>query len=135
MLVYVRHPESSIPVILKPLREFGECSGLRVSFCKSYLFPMGALTGDQTDVLPIVGLPWVAGDLGYSGIRLAHTADENYDLNHGRVLKGLRTSKRFWEELLLSLMGRAAITKKVILPRCLYGLQNMLYEVPTSHFA
>ncbi|KAJ1189970.1 hypothetical protein NDU88_006711 [Pleurodeles waltl] len=91
VLAYVQHPESLISVLLKALGEFGECSGLRVSFRKSYLFPMGALVGDLTDALPMVGLQWGAGGLRYLVIRLAHTADECYDLKYGRVLEGLRT--------------------------------------------
>ncbi|KAJ1216371.1 hypothetical protein NDU88_003974 [Pleurodeles waltl] len=130
ILVYVQHLESSIHVLLKALGEFGECSGR-----KSYLFSMGALARDRTNALPMVGLPRGAEGLQYPGIRLAHTADEYYDLKHGRVLQGLRTSVRFWKELLLSVMGRVAITKMVILPHCLYGLQNTLYEVPGLHFA
>ncbi|KAJ1104098.1 hypothetical protein NDU88_001513 [Pleurodeles waltl] len=95
---------------------------------------MGAIAREWIDDLPSVGLSWGAEGLRYPGIRLTHTADKYYDLNHGRLLKGLRTSVRFWKELPLSLIGRGAITKMVILLRCLYGLQNALYEVRRSHF-
>ena len=53
----------------------------------------------------------------------------------GKIIQGLKGSIAFWNKLPLSVMERVALSKMVLLPRCLYALQNSNCLIPRSTFA
>ena len=122
-LIYVTKPAESIELLMSVMKEFGQSSGLQVNGKKkSVVFPMGN-TVKQLDTLPIEeGLKWEK----HHWMQITHDPEEQYQLNMGRVITGLRNSTQFWNKLPLSVMGRVALSKMVLLPRCLYVLQNSM---------
>lgn len=75
-LVYLRHPGTAVPELLRELTIFVEFSGLCLNSGKSKLFPMGSLRDTVERELPMVGLSWVADTVHYLGVRLAHTSED-----------------------------------------------------------
>ena len=66
----------------------------------------------------------------YLDIQIASTLENQYNLNMGRVIQELKRFKLFWNKLPLSVMGRVALNKMVLLPRCLYTLENLCCRIP-----
>ena len=116
------------------MKEFGDISGLYVNAAKSLLFPMGTLAAIGPGDLPNLGLTWELNNVRYLGIKIAHNEEDSNAFNIGRVVEGLKPTIRFWNTPSLSLMGRVALAKMVVLPRCLYVLQGTIYEIPQTYF-
>ena len=128
-LFYLTQPMCSLPKLLEGLEKFGKVSGLKINQTKSLIFPLGALRDTPIADLPVLPIRWETESFKYLGVMVAQTPSKRLQYNIIKVLEKLGASVRFWNTLPLSVMGRVAITKMVVLPRCMYS-STRLTESP-----
>mgnify|MGYP002804442140 CR=1 FL=1 len=116
------------------MTEFAMVSGLKVNRQKTKVFPLARLADRPYTALPDVGLTWETKEFRYLGIRIEHWEQLQYDLNMGRVLTGLHNSIALWNKLPLSVIGMVAVSKMVVVPRCMYVLQNSMCDIGKKTF-
>lgn len=133
-LFYVVSPCEAIPKLLQLLDLFATYSGLCLNRRKSLVIPLAGLREHGLEGLPKLGLRWEMDHFWYLGVQVEHGDAKILQMNMNRVIEALRHSVEFWNTLPLSLLGRIAVAKMVVLPRCLYALQNTLCNVPKKVF-
>lgn len=70
-------------------------------------------------------LKWADGTVQYFGIWLSRNVQELWNTNYGRAVTWLEGKVETWSRLPLSLAGRIAIAKMIILPKFLYLFINL----------
>lgn len=70
-------------------------------------------------------LCWAEGPVKYLGIWLSRDVQELWNMNIGRTITWLEGKINQWSILPLTLAGRIAVAKMVVLPKCLYIFVNV----------
>ncbi|KAJ1162212.1 hypothetical protein NDU88_002685 [Pleurodeles waltl] len=125
--IYVTDPGRSVPRLLHLMARYGEVSGLHVNRPKTVLFLLvfTIRMAEKEDAnIPDIGLLWEKEQFCYPGMQMTHDTLLQYELKMGKVFRDLEISVKFWNKLLLSVLGRVALSKIVILPRSLYSMQH-----------
>ena len=95
MYIYVTDPTESIGQLMGIMREFGLASGLHINRNKTVVFPLGNTRGLDDRIPTGEGLSWEKHHFRYLGIQITRDPEEQYHLNMGRVITGLRNSIQF----------------------------------------
>lgn len=125
ILLFVRKPEENLPSLMREVVRFGTHSGLAINWSKSEIF---ALTPTARPVDIEFALKWCTEPPRYLGIYLHCEAAEVIRLNYGPVITHLTEQISRWIKLPLSIAGRIAIIKMIILPKLLYLFLNIPIE-------
>ena len=120
ILLYICNAHRNMPRILTLLDEFGALSGLRVNWSKTSAFWIVARHPWETLDVRLSSLTWEPETFRHLGVNIYR---KSTDIMEGNVKPAIRILKRdieFWRVLLLSAIGRVALSKMVSLPRLLY---------------
>ncbi|KAJ1162138.1 hypothetical protein NDU88_002614, partial [Pleurodeles waltl] len=96
---------------------FGNFSGVTINWSKSMILPLTSSVERFDSQYPLV---WAEGPVRYLGIHLCCDKDALCLANYGAALTWLEEKVEVWSTLPLSLTGRIAIAKMVVLPKFLY---------------
>ncbi|KAJ1118913.1 hypothetical protein NDU88_007100 [Pleurodeles waltl] len=132
LLIFLDDVHRDLPPTQHLLSQFGELSGLRVNWGKTGLFPLNATVAPP---LELGNVQWVPRCLSYLGVKIFHDPQDIIDSNIGGSLRSLRSNMAFWQTLPLSVAGRVAILKMVVLPRLLYHFTVLPVRIPNPIFA
>ena len=121
-----------LPDLYDLLDLFALMTGLHVDWGKSCIFPLREAEQAEMREPEPRQLSWFPRTFHYLGIRIYHMDKDLLDGNHKR--SALRQSMGFWTKLLLSPMGRASITKMLLLPRHLYIFPTLPIIAPRTFF-
>lgn len=133
ILLYLRYITANNSPLPEIFATFEHISGLTIHQNKSFAF----IFQDRPDLDAIqfgtYSFPVTHHTFKYLGIQVYRDHTDQIDGNIGCAITSLRTSVTFWPSLPLSIMGRIAISKMVMLPR-LYYFINLLVLLPQSIF-
>lgn len=122
IMLLVRRLEENLSLLLCEITRFGVQSGLVINCSKSELF---ALIPSAVQLDVEFPMKWCTDPPKYLGITLHTTNTEVIRLNYGPVISRLTDQVERWIKLPLSIAGRIAIIKMVVLPRFLYLFLNI----------
>ena len=134
LLIYIKNPATDTYNIAHMLSNFHKASGLRVNWQKSCMYPLLPLTPEFPILVSGTPLLWQAHTFRYLGINIYHASQDLLDSKLTRAVAALRKQVKFWLTLPLSVVGRIALSKMVMLPRLLYYLTNLPLILPASFF-
>lgn len=122
ILLFITHPQSTIPVLLNKINLFGTFSGYRINWTKSVLMPMFA-----DDTTSLVNFPFTinSNKFTYLGIEVTKHYTYLFQENYLPLVERLRSKLLFWDTLPISLIGRINAIKMIFLPQLLYLFQNI----------
>ncbi|XP_069507981.1 aquaporin-10 isoform X1 [Ambystoma mexicanum] len=121
--LYVREPDTQLGPVLETVHEFAEYSGYKTNRSKSEIFPLSPATRCPTNTH---SLKWSPDGIRYLGVMVSGNKASLLLNNHDSLLDTMAAKLRFWAKLPISLIGRVAVLKMVILPKLLYIFANVL---------
>lgn len=129
--LYLRNPAENLNPLLRGILRFGGLSGININWTKSSLLPM-------TDIRQAIDLEfplhWAPNEMKYLGIWLSRDIDTIMKMNYGRLVNWLEDRIKYWVTLPLSLTGRIAILKMIVLPKFLYLFSNIPVPLTKAFF-
>lgn len=112
-ILYVRKPHINLEPLIRETIRFGLLSGLKINWGKSVIFPLYTCTAQSTCEFP---LEWCSESTKYLGIHIHLDSSQVISLNYGRAIDSLATQIEKWIALPLSMTGRIALIKRIVLP-------------------
>lgn len=109
-----------------------DLSGLHINWEKSEIFPLTDTTSAGPGEYP---LTWCDDSVKYLGVHIHRDRDRVLQLNYGPVMEKLEANIERWLQLPLSVAGRIAIIKMVVLPQFLYLFVNIPIPLFNGFFA
>lgn len=130
VILYVRQPQQNLAPLIREVIRFGLFSGLHINWNKSVIFPLTTGTKQWELEFPLL---WCADSTKYLGIHIHLDKNQIIRLNYGPAMDTLTSRVDAWIRLPLSIAGRAAIIKMVVLPKFLSLFNNIPIPL-TNHF-
>ena len=132
VVLFVSHPERTLPPLLDLIKMFGGLSGYTINWDKSEFMPLnGGMTSQFLENLPFR----IATDqIEYLGLTIPKNPNLIYKTNYLKAIEKLKSNIETWRLLPLSMIGRVNAIKMVTLPRLLYLFQNLPIFLPKTFF-
>lgn len=131
MLLFLRDTSHSLLEVMSIIKLFGHYSGLTINWSKSALM---VLDGDHGVALPDhCPIPLVTS-FKYLGIQVAPRIGDYCSLNIYPLLSRFRDKINTWNNLKMSLAGKANLIKMILMPQLLYFLHNTPVVIPLKIF-
>ena len=132
VILYIRDPSTSIPELLKVLKDFGVASGYKVNESKSEALMLnGCWPSELSDK---VKFNWSPQGFRYLGIIISLNASQLYNLNYVKLIEQIQKDLERWELLPLSFFGRIETVRTNILPRLLYLFLSLPIWISAAKF-
>uniref|UniRef100_A0A672H0D0 Reverse transcriptase domain-containing protein n=1 Tax=Salarias fasciatus TaxID=181472 RepID=A0A672H0D0_SALFA len=129
LLLSVSKAETTIPLILELLKQFGEISGYKLNLHKSELLSLNL----PDSALQSIALPFKIAR--HSFIYLSVMVTRNFcDLFKNNLDKLQKMNLDKWNKIRLTLWGRVNVIKMVVSPQFNYPLMMLPVTVPPSIF-
>lgn len=122
MLLFMGDPSHSLPGIMSIITQFGHYSGLIINWSKSALM---LLDEDQEVELPDSCPIPVVASFKYLGVRISPRLREYSSLKINPLLSRFQDKINTWNNLKMSLAGKANLIKMILMPQLLYFLHNL----------
>lgn len=129
MLLYLQDPGASLSTAFWLIQEFGDYSGFRINWSKSFLFAI-----DDTVSVPADSPIQLSQSFKYLGVVIQLPISGYLDLNLRPVMEALREKVQRWRNMPLTVMGRINLIKMIFLPKLLYVLSNASVYVSVKLF-
>ena len=117
---------------MREIVRIGGVSGLHINWMKSELFLLTAVTKQVQSEFPMA---WCEDSTSYLGIVIHRDKEQILQLNYGPAIAKLTTQIERWIRLPISMAGRIAIIKMVVLPRFLYLFSNIPIPLTNAFFS
>lgn len=130
--LYMVHPEENLSPMIREVMHYGALSGVNTKWRKSVLFP---LTKSTRQFDPDYPLTWATGPVRYLGIWLSQDVNLLWSENYGRTVMWIEGKIKTWRTLPLSMAGRIALAKMIVLPKLLYLFVNLPIPLPKCFLA
>lgn len=132
VVLFLSHPEESVPLLLELINKFGELSGYTINWDKSeFLSLKNNLSPNFVNSLPF---HIVTDKIKYLGLVIPKDPKQIYKLNYLNMLEKLKSNIETWRLLPLSMIGRVNAIKMMALPRFLYLFQSLPIFIPKTFF-
>ncbi|GFZ13032.1 hypothetical protein Acr_23g0014170 [Actinidia rufa] len=112
LILLSRGDPTSVSLIMGKLKQFGDCSGLKISLSKSSLYTAGISPGDLETIKGITGFPQGAFPFKYLGIPVA--ASRLTITQFSPLIDKISDYISAWAGASLSYAGRAELIKSVL---------------------
>lgn len=132
VLLFIKHPLTSIPRLMQCLKDYGDISGYKINQNKSEAMMISGKWPNQLDEM--VSFHWSKQGFRYMGIIITPDNGQLYDSNYTKLIKQIKNDLERWEVLPLSFFGRIETIRMNVLPRLLFLFQSLPVRVPTSVF-
>lgn len=108
------------------LDEFAKLSGLKINFEKSIAYKIGGLRNEHIIYHPVKDILWSDQPISTLGVIIPiHYRENVFNLNYGPAIKSIENKLKIWSQRDLTLMGKAAIIKSLILGKLIYLFSNL----------
>jgi hypothetical protein len=111
-----RYETGSLRALRNNLDNFSTISGLKCNFDKTMIMPIGAV--DDIDNIDTAGFTKV-DNITLLGLEISKDAD-NFENSFRKIYTKIQNLVRFWERFHLSLPGRIAVLKTLLIPQINY---------------
>lgn len=131
LLIYLDQVPTSLPIVLKILKEFGSISGCKINVGKSSILPLKALM-NTSNTNHHSGIP-IVSHFRYWGIDIYSSLDEIVTRNYRKLFKSITEDLDRCSKLTISLAARISIVKMNLLPRVTF-YSSMLQKPPSAGY-
>ena len=132
VVLFVSHPERSVPSLLELINTFGGLSGYTINWDKSeFMLLNGKVSSEFLKSLPF---RTAVNQIEYLGLTIPKDPKLIYKANYLKAVEKLKSNIETWRLLPLSMIGRVNAIKMVTLPRLLYLFQNLPIFLPMAYF-
>ncbi len=122
VLIFLSEPEKSVPALIELINWFSTFSGYKVNLTKSEAMPLGTLIS-KPNTVPCFPFKWSPLGFVYLGISISTSLKQMYESNFVPLFEKIRQDLERWNSLPVSLLGRIAIVKMIVLPKLLYPIR------------
>ena len=116
------------------LNYFESFSGCRINMSKSEAINIGSLKNSEEKPFEERGLTWRSRTFKALGVTFSLQTKSLYELNYPMKLKKIEQVMNCWKQRSLSLIGKIAVVKSLLLPQLLYLFSVLCIDVPKSFF-
>uniref|UniRef100_A0A3B4X097 Reverse transcriptase domain-containing protein n=1 Tax=Seriola lalandi dorsalis TaxID=1841481 RepID=A0A3B4X097_SERLL len=132
LLLYISDPYTSVPPLLKCLKEYSAVSGYKLNYTKSEILPLNI---QDNNIRALTDpLKWCNSGFKYLGIQIGKPDGHIFKQNYIKLLEQTKCNLQRWMDLPLSLIGRINTIKMNILPKFTYLFQCLPINVAKSFF-
>lgn len=132
VLLFIKHPLTSIPRLMQNLKEYGDISGYKINQNKSEAMMITGIWPKQLN--DMVSFHWSKQGFRYLGIIITLETTRLFEANYKKLFDQIRRDLTRWEVLPLSLFGRVETIRMNLLPRFLFLFQSLPIKIPISTF-
>ncbi len=132
ILLFIKHPLTSIPRLMQCLKEYGDISGYKINQNKSEAMMISGIWPKQLNEM--VSFHWSKQGFRYLGIIITPKTTRLFEANYNKLINQIKSDLVRWEVLPLSLFGRVETVRMNLLPRFLFLFQSLPIRVPISTF-
>uniref|UniRef100_A0A3B3HAI8 Reverse transcriptase domain-containing protein n=1 Tax=Oryzias latipes TaxID=8090 RepID=A0A3B3HAI8_ORYLA len=128
VLLFTPNSQSSICQIISLINRFSSVSEYSINWSKSTILPINC------NYLNPSSIKIQTGNIKYLGINISCRLSDLLKLNHTQLLKTTEADLTRWKTLPISLIGRVAAIKMMILPKINYLFSMIPSKPPTTWF-
>lgn len=132
IILTLTQPRISLPNLQAELDLYRSLSGYKINATKSEALPINIPAQEIQHLQQCFPYHWNDLSLKYLGIQITSSYSTLYRANYPPLLKNIRDLLRKWKTHHISLLGRIASVKMVILPKLLYLFQTLPIPVPSA---
>jgi hypothetical protein len=125
VLLYLQHSNNSLLQVIRILESFSKVSDYSLNWSKSTVLSINCSLENS------LNLQMQSGNIKYLGITVSNKLTDLLKLNHAPLLNRIEEDLERWKSLPITLMGRVASIKMMVLPRINY-LFSMVPNKPSS---
>uniref|UniRef100_A0A3B4T4G4 Reverse transcriptase domain-containing protein n=1 Tax=Seriola dumerili TaxID=41447 RepID=A0A3B4T4G4_SERDU len=115
LLLYISDPYTSVPPLLKCLKDYSAVSGYKLNYTKSEILPLNI---QDNNIRALTDpLKWCNSGFKYLGIQIGKSDGHIFKQNYIKLLEQTKLNLQKWMDLPLSLIGRINTIKMKILPK------------------
>uniref|UniRef100_A0A3B3B8H2 Reverse transcriptase domain-containing protein n=1 Tax=Oryzias melastigma TaxID=30732 RepID=A0A3B3B8H2_ORYME len=134
ILIYLSKPDSSFPVLMSALADFGLLSGYKINVNKTQVINFN-YTPSQI-IKKTYEINWNSDSLTYLGVILPKDIIRLKNINYDSLLSKIKADVRRWNLIpFMNISSRIEAVKMDILPRFLYLFQTLPVELTDQDFA
>lgn len=130
--IYMMDPEANFDPLMREVIRYSGLTGININWSKSTMLP---LTDSTVRCHTEFQIDWAEGEVKYLGIKVSRTVHDIWLSNFGVAMDWLEGKVKKWKSLPLSLMGRIALAKMVVVPKFLYLFINIPLPLTMAFFA
>uniref|UniRef100_A0A672HPP6 Reverse transcriptase domain-containing protein n=1 Tax=Salarias fasciatus TaxID=181472 RepID=A0A672HPP6_SALFA len=132
VLVTLRDPGSSVPLLMKMLKTYGEYSGYVLNIHKTQVMIFN-YTPTQ-ELIQKYSFNWHSPHIKYLGVNIPKNLSLLFDINYKDISQKIYNNLDGWDLLPLDFGGRIRAVKMNILPKLLYLFLSLPVEIPHKQF-
>uniref|UniRef100_A0A8C5Q8T9 Reverse transcriptase domain-containing protein n=1 Tax=Leptobrachium leishanense TaxID=445787 RepID=A0A8C5Q8T9_9ANUR len=125
VLLSLTSPITTLPNLLKALKDYGRVSGYKLNADKSEVLDLTLAEEERAVMRDRFPFRWCHPSMGSLGTQLTPTWGQLYKANYGVLLPTLHAMLAAWSQLHLSLFGRIYAIKMTLLPKLLYLFRTL----------
>uniref|UniRef100_A0A8C5QIU9 Reverse transcriptase domain-containing protein n=1 Tax=Leptobrachium leishanense TaxID=445787 RepID=A0A8C5QIU9_9ANUR len=129
VLLSLTSPITTLPNLMRALRDYGRISGYKLNADKSEVLDLNLTEEERAVVRDRFPFRWCRSSMGSLGTQLTPTWEQLYSANYGVLLPSLHTLLSTWSHLNLSLFGRIYAVKMTLLPKLLYLFRTLTIPI------
>ena len=133
IILTLTQPRISLPNLHAELDKYGSLSGYKTNASKSAAIPINIAEAEVHHLQSNFPYTWESSSLKYLGIHITPSFSSLYQVNFPPLYRTIRGLLQKWKAHHISLLGRVAVIKMVILPKLLYLFQTLPIPIPYAH--
>lgn len=132
VIVYLRRPNESLPLLINLLESYGRLSGYKVNISKTQILAINY--SPAKEIKETFNFNWKLKKIEYLGVTITKTLSKLYMANYIKINQEMQKDIERWSILMLDFSSKIEIIRMNVLPRLLYLFQSVPIEVPQSQF-
>ncbi len=133
VLIYLAQPNTSLPVLMSTLEEFGLFSGYKLNVKKTQILKFNY--APDREIKGRFRFNWDTKFMKYLGVNLPQDLSQLKSINYDALISRIKSDIERWNLIpFTSLASRVEVVKMNILPRLLYVFQTLPVELTDTDF-
>ena len=132
--VFLNGNAESFHNLFELLHKFALFSGCKINLSKSEAIHIGSLKGSTFHPLQEEGLQWKDNSFKALGILFSLNTKSLYELNYVPKLVQIEHTLNCWKHRNLSLLGKIAVVKALLLPQLIFIFTVLCFNIPQLFF-
>lgn len=132
VIVYLKHPDKGLPLLMDLLQMYGHYSGYKINVTKTQVLTFHYSPTPITQSMYTFN--WNCETLKYLGVTITKTHDKLYEANSNVIEQNIQKDIERWSTFPLDLSSRIKVVKMNLVPRLLYLFQSLPIAIPQIKF-
>lgn len=126
--ILLEDPLANIDSLQQELNQFGKIAGLKINKNKTVMITKNLNNEEKRKLVEKSGFK-IEKQIRYLGVILTNDNRQLFDNNYKIVWKEIKEKLTRWNNLNLSILGRIAVTKMMVLPKLMFLFLNLPIEI------